>query len=356
MMADRDYREQYLDAVAAFFSDQNRAGLDILVDGDARLDGDFGGRSWFAYAFERLTGVEEPHVGTQFSASVRDKKPGDIGFEVIETRLPPFVRGKVGRGALEYAANWRVMQGLAAKPLKFGAISGGILEGLMTNVHYKDRRDLIMDLSAVMNEELHTLADAGCPIIQIEDPPLHLRVGIVDDPQLTPDFYVAAFNREVRGLRDKTEVWCHTCWGSPLAQRVEHIRTSYKPSLPYLNQLDVDVLTFEAADDQGQDIEAIAKAVSKDKKIALGAASHRTLQVERPEQVAALIRRALTWIEPERLILSTDCGFGRQGMSRTHALYKMVAIVAGTNIVRRELGLAEVPIPLMDERFHILQR
>ena len=50
--------------------------------------------------------------------------------------------------------------------------------------------------------------------------------------------------------------------------------------------------------------------------------SHRTLQVERPEEVANLIRRALRYIEPERLILTSDCGFGRQSMSRMHAFYR----------------------------------
>ena len=49
-------------------------------------------------------------------------------------------------------------------------------------------------------------------------------------------------------------------------------------------------------------------------------------------------------IDPERLILSSDCGFGRQGISRKHAYFKMIAMVRGANIVRRELGLDEVPV------------
>ena len=63
--------------------------------------------------------------------------------------------------------------------------------------------------------------------------------------------------------------------------------------------------------------------------MAVGVVSHRTLQVERPEEVADLIRRALKHIAPERLILTSDCGFGRQSMSRMHAVYKMVALVRG---------------------------
>ena len=73
--------------------------------------------------------------------------------------------------------------------------------------------------------------------------------------------------------------------------------------------------------------------------------SHRSLQIELPDDVAALIRKALVSVPAERLLLSSDCGFGRQGMSRTHAFYKMIAMVRGANIVRRELGLPEADIP-----------
>jgi 5-methyltetrahydropteroyltriglutamate--homocysteine methyltransferase len=168
------------------------------------------------------------------------------------------------------------------------------------------------------------------------------------DTEITGDFLVEAFNREVKGLRAKAEVWCHTCWGNPAAQRTETKRRFYTQALPYFDKLDVDVITFEAADNGGDEIESFAAGIGKDKKIAIGVISHRTLQVERPEEVAALIRRALKVIPPERLIVSTDCGFGRQGMSRLHAFYKMVSLVRGTNIVRRELGLPEADVLAAD--------
>jgi 5-methyltetrahydropteroyltriglutamate--homocysteine methyltransferase len=149
-------------------------------------------------------------------------------------------------------------------------------------------------------------------------------------------------------------VWCHTCWGSPAAQRVASRDQSYKAALPYLDQLDVDVITFEGAFNRGMDFEHIGKMISKDKKVALGVISHRTLQVERPEEIADLIRLALRYVAPERLILSSDCGFGRQSMSRMHAYYKMVALVRGANIVRKELGLPETYIPGTDARLSMV--
>ena len=77
--------------------------------------------------------------------------------------------------------------------------------------------------------------------------------------------------------------------------------------------------------------------------------------MERPEQVADLIRRALKHIPVERLVVSSDCGFGREGMSRRIAFYKMVSIVRGTNIVRKELGLPEAQCLAADPRYALAE-
>ena len=73
--------------------------------------------------------------------------------------------------------------------------------------------------------------------------------------------YVEAFNVEVRGLRAKTEVWCHTCWGNPFAQRLASAAV-YKSALAYLDRLDVDVITVEAADNGGAELADVAAAIS----------------------------------------------------------------------------------------------
>ena len=352
-MTDISFREQYTDAVTSYLSDQARAGLDLLTDGDARCDCDVGGRSWFSYATERLGGLEGYHVGRGRTASSRDKAAGDIMFEVLETRVLPNVTGPVKRGPLEYGRVWKVAQRQTRLPVKFGAISGQMVATGVNNQHFKNRRDLIISLSLAMNEELIELADAGCQVIQVEEPAIHGMVG-VDDKEVSGDFLVEAFNAEVKGLRGKAEVWCHTCWGNPAAQRTETKRRFYTQALPYFDKLDVDVITFEAADNGGDEIESFAKGIGEDKKIAIGVISHRTLQVERPEEVAALIRKALKVMPPERLIVSTDCGFGRQGMSRLHAFYKIVSLVRGTNIVRRELGLPEADILAADPKSSLI--
>jgi 5-methyltetrahydropteroyltriglutamate--homocysteine methyltransferase len=352
--SDATYREQYGDAVAALIGDQTRAGLDIVTDGEMRFDVDIGGRSWFGYAFDRMEGLERTQSGVARSTgsrrlgfAQRAATPGDIMSEFVRTVLPPQVVGPIGPGQLQYAAIWKVAQRCTAKPVKLGSCCGQMLDRQATSGFYQDRRDQVLAFSSALNQEYHRLADAGCPVIQIEEPCLHNSEGI--EGEVSFETYIEAFNLEVAGLRGKTEVWCHTCWGNPFAQRLGKNPT-YRHALSYLDRLDTDVVTIEAAENEGAEIADVARALSADKKLCIGVVSHRSLQVELPDDIAALIRTALKSVPPERLLLSSDCGFGRQGMSRTHAFYKMVAIVRGANIVRRELGLPEAAIPANDAR------
>ncbi len=347
------YRNQHFDCLACHVAAQHRAGIDIMVDGDTRLDDDVAGRGWVSYATERIEGIGAPRVEVPPAGFMADKGPGDLRWEVIETRMTPPVTGKIGKTALQLDRAYKAMAPMTDRPVKVGSISAQLLALMLTNEHYKDRLELLMDMSVALNKEYHALADAGAPMVQIEEPAIHQ---VIADPnqKITPKQWVEAFNIEVKDLRDKCEVWCHTCWGSPAAQRVASKDQSYKDALPYLDQLDCDVLTFEGAFNKGMDFEHFGSMVSKKKKIAIGVISHRTLQVERPEEVADLIRKALKYIEPERLILTSDCGFGRQGMSRMHAFYKMVALTRGTNIVRKELGLPEADIPATNPKLSMV--
>jgi 5-methyltetrahydropteroyltriglutamate--homocysteine methyltransferase len=126
--------------------------------------------------------------------------------------------------------------------------------------------------------------------------------------------------------------------------------TSYKASLElYLEACKGDVWTLEMKDRDQRDLELFAPFKGNlKKKICIGAVSHRSLQADRPEDVAAEIRKALKYIAPEQLIVSSDCGFGRQGFNRTVALYKATGIAQGRNVVLKELGLEERYIPAAD--------
>src|SRR6187431_3164757 len=346
------FREQYVDTLSAYLREQEVAGLDIVTDGDCRFDQDIGGQSWTSYPPHHMSGFDNAHpklakVGAGGLAFPR----GHILHDYLEARVMPKLVGPVGRGEMQYTEIWKAAQRMTTKPVKFGTVTPELVAFAVQDEHYKDIPSRIMALSDAFNEELHDLADAGCPVIQMEEPQVHLLAarGYVDKV-INPEFMLKVFNNTVKGLRDKTEVWCHTCWGNPSQQRMFAEIQSYKPAIEYFNRCEADVITFESCSSGGMDLEVIGKGIV-DKKIAIGVIDHHTLQVERPEEVADHIRRALKFIPPERLVICTDCGMGREGMSRRHAFYKMVALVLGTNIVRRELGLPEAACPAADGRY-----
>ncbi len=103
-----------------------------------------------------------------------------------------------------------------------------------------------------------------------------------------------------------------------------------------------------------RDIELFGRYKGKlPKKVCIGAVSHRTLQADRAEDVAAGIRRALKFVPADQLVVSSDCGFGRQGCNREIAFYKATAIAQGCNIVRKELGVETTYVPAADPALQI---
>lgn len=353
-MVNSRFREQYEDAVSVYLRDQETAGLDICTDGDAHYDEEVGGQSWTSYPPFHMEGFDQ---GVPDPAVY---KIGNVGFprghilhDYLEARVMPKIVGPVGPGNLQYDAMWKTAQRLTRKPVKFGTITPELLAAAVDDVYYKDPVERIMALSDAINAELHSLADAGCPIVQLEEPQIHMIpargkvFGKLDMAEMAD-----IFNNTVKGLSEKTEVWCHTCWGNPSQQRMFKEIQSYAPSLEALNKVHADVITFESCSSGMMDLDAIGTQIT-DKKIAIGVIDHHSLQVEKPEDIATHIRNALKYIPAERLIVSSDCGMGREGMSRRHARYKMVSMVLGTNIVRKELGIPEAECLAADPRYSL---
>ena len=222
--------------------------------------------------------------------------------------------------------------------------------------HYKDMPSRIMAISDAFNEELHDLADAGCPVIQMEEPQIHLLAarGIVD-AVINPEFMLKVFNNTVKGLRAKTEVWCHTCWGNPSQQRmfakVQSLQAGARDAQPGRRRRD----HVRDASSGAVDLEAIGEQIT-DKKIGIGVIDHHTLQVESPAGGGRSGRaRALSTFRPSAWCCAPTAAWAAKGMSRRHAFYKMVSLVQGTNIVRKELGLPQAECLAADPRYSLIR-
>jgi 5-methyltetrahydropteroyltriglutamate--homocysteine methyltransferase len=353
-MTDVAYREQFVDAVSAVLADQELAGLDILTNGDYHLDADLAGRSWFAYPSERFAGISE------YDTETTDGWTFPVGSwlnEIIGGWKYHAVVDKIGpRVPLEFAKIWRVAQARSEKPVKFGTIAADLAATVLTirtDAYAQDKQDLMWDIATVLNGELRALAAAGCKVIQIEEPAIH-SAAAYGAPAEQLDFLVELFNHTVEGL-DDVELWIHTCWGNPGAQHCFDPDISYEPSIDiYLNRLKGEVWTIESKDNGHRFLPAF-KPYKGDlpKKVAVGMISHRRLQVETPEEVAVDIRTALEYIDADKLVLSSDCGFGRQGVPRPIAMYKAAALAQGANTVRGELGAEQTHVRAADPELQV---
>jgi len=341
-MMDTNFREKYQDALATVISDEDRAGLDILTHGDLHCDNDMAGRSWHHYPLQRWAGFDGDHLQSEETRSPWLRyPPGTLLNEIYTGWRWPRVVGKIEHRPLDYDKIWRMAQAKSDKPVRFGTCCSQVM-GLFLDIHtphYSDNQELIWDMAVAMNTELHRLKDAGCQCIQIEEPTLHFWANTYGKDSDEVQFMLKAFNREVEGL-DDIELWIHTCWGNPNMQRVID-NDSYEESFDlYMNECKGDVWTVEMTDRGFREIEMFGEGKGNlPKKVCVGVVSHRHLQVDSPEQIAERIRHALKYIAPEQLIISSDCGFGRQGCNRDIAFFKATAIAQGVNIIRGELGL-----------------
>ena len=344
-LGDVDFREQHLDAVSTVISDQEFAGLDILTNGDYHLDTDLAGRSWFAYPSERLSGVSDYDtestagwaypIGTWLNEIV-----GGWKYHAIVDKIGP-------RVPLEFAKIWRVAQSRTEKPVKFGTIASDLASTVLTiqtDVYDDDKRELMWDLATILNAELRQLVAAGCKVVQIEEPAIHSGCPWGADEATSTSTSISSTTPSRASMPRSGS----TCWGNPGAQHCFQPSITYEASLEiFLERINADVWTIESKHN-GHSLRFGPYKGKLNKKIAVGMISHRALQVETVDEVAADIRFALEHIEPEQLVLSSDCGFGRQGVPRPIALYKAAALAQGANIVREELGFATTRVPAAD--------
>jgi 5-methyltetrahydropteroyltriglutamate--homocysteine methyltransferase len=358
-MLDPVYREQFSDALAVVVSDQERAGLDIVTCGDYFLDADLAGRSWHHYPLQRWRGLAYDELQPEGTRSELLKyPPGTLLNEIYTSWRWPIVTGKIEhnpRNPLEYAKIYRMTQARTRKPVKFGTVSGQVM-ALFLDSHTAEypiednKRQMIWDMATAINRELRELVASGCSVIQVEEPTIHFIACYHPEATDTLNFLTEALNHELSGL-ESAEIWIHTCWGNPMMQRVFD-KTSYANALAiYLERINCDVLTLEMKDRGLAELELLGawKGRTK-KKFALGMVSHRTLNAETPNEVAADIRKALKYVDVENLLVTSDCGFGRQGANRLVAFYKTAATTQAANIVRREHGLPETYIACADPR------
>jgi 5-methyltetrahydropteroyltriglutamate--homocysteine methyltransferase len=194
------------------------------------------------------------------------------------------------------------------------------------NDFYPDLGAAAMDYAVAVNEELRDLRAAGADVVQIDEPYLQAR------SEEARKYALAAIDRALEGIDGTTAI--HTCFG------YAHVVHSRPQGYPFLAELDGTRASQIAIESMQQQVDLAMLASLPHKSVILGAVNlDDAAPVEAPEAIAAQIRKALAYISPERLLVSPDCGM--KYMPRATAFAKLAALVAGTKIVRRELGIAD---------------
>jgi 5-methyltetrahydropteroyltriglutamate--homocysteine methyltransferase len=300
--------EQFLeqaqdDATLIAIRDMERAGIDIITDGEMRRE---------SYSNRFATALEGINIDTP---AVIKNRAG------VDTVVPRAV-GKVRRRSGVEVRDMEFLRRNTDRKAKITLPGPFTMTQQVKNEHYKDAEELAMDFAAAVNEEAHELQKAGADVIQLDEPWLR------NDPEAAKRFAVKAINRALEGITVPTVV--HLCFG--YAFLVKDKPTSY-------------FFLSELADSKAQQISIesaqpnIDLGVLKDlsgKKIMLGVINLGDQIVERPQQVAERIRTGLKYVSPDRLIPAPDCGM--KYLTRELAFGKLKALADGAAIVRKELS------------------
>lgn len=293
------------DATLLAIRDQERAGLDILTDGEMRRES-YSNR--FATA---LDGLDLDHPGTITSRS---------GHQI----QVPRVVGKITRRHAVQVRDCQFLRANTDRTIKITVPGPFTMTQQAVNDHYATEEELALDYAAAVNAEIRDLFASGADIVQIDEPWMQAS------PDKARRYGVAALNRALEGVQGTTAV--HICFG--YAALVKGRPEGYS-FLPELADSAVQQISIETAQSK-LDCSVLEKLPTK--TIILGVIDLSTHEVESAEMVAERIRRALPYVSPDRLVIATDCGM--KYLPRTAAFGKMRAMVEGAKIVRNQLQAA----------------
>ena len=288
------------DATALAIADQERAGVDIVTDGEIRRES-YSNR--FATALEGLD-LDDPAM-----------VPGRAGG----TNAVPRVVGKVRRTRPVEVDDLRFLRARTDRTIKITLPGPFTMSQQAYNEAYDDEAELALDFAAAVNEEIRDLFAAGADIVQIDEPWLQSRA------EKAREFALPAIDRALDGVGGTTAL--HTCFGYA---HVVHDRPDGYPFLTELAGCAADILAIEAA--QPRLDPAVLEPLAG-KTVIVGVLDLSDPEPETAEQVAERIEAALTVIPPERLQVGPDCGM--KYLSRDLAFAKLRALVQGAELVRR---------------------
>jgi len=299
------------DALRVSLHEQQYAGIDIVSDGEQT-------RQHFVTTFiEHLTGVDFENRKT---VKIRDRYDASV----------PTVVGPVSRQRPVFVDDAKFLRQQTNKPIKWALPGPMTMIDTLYDDHYKSREKLAWEFAKILNQEAKELEAAGVDIIQFDEPAFNVFFDDVND------WGIACLERAIEGLKCETAV--HICYGYGIKANTEWKKTlgsqwrQYEEIFPKLQQSNIDIISLECHNSRVP-IELLE--LIRGKKVMVGAIDVATNEVETPEEVAETLRKALGFVDPDKLYPCTNCGM--TPLSRDIANAKLNALSQGAAIIRKEL-------------------
>ncbi len=290
------------DATLLAIRDEENAGIDILTDGEMRRE---------SYSNRFATALEGVDIDNPGAAADRTGHMNPV----------PRVVGKIRRKRPVEVGDVKFLRANTTRKIKITVPGPYTMTQQAQNDFYASEEELALDYAAAVNEEIRDLFAAGADVVQIDEPYMQAR------PEKARVYGIKALNRALEGITGTTAV--HLCFGYAA---IVHQRPSGYSFLPELAECSVQQVSIETAQ-SSLDCSVLEKL--RGKTIILGVLDLSTHTIETPETVAARIRRAFPYVNPDHVVVAPDCGM--KYLPREVAFGKMKAMVAGAQIVRAEV-------------------
>jgi 5-methyltetrahydropteroyltriglutamate--homocysteine methyltransferase len=300
------------DAVRLVLSMQEKAGIDIVSDGEQT-------RRHFVNGYmEKLEGIDFKNLKT---VRIRNRYDANV----------PRVVGPVVRPTPVHSDDVKFFRSATKNAIKFTLPGPMTMVDTLYDEHYGSREKLAFAFAEILNQEARELAALGVDVIQFDEPAFNVYFDEVRE------WGIAALERARQGLTCKTAV--HICYGYGIEANIVWKKTlgnewrQYEQTFPLLAKSSIDQVSLECANSRVP-IELIALLAGKD--VLVGCIDVATTRVETPDDVARTIREALKYVPRDRLYPCTNCGM--VPLSRDVARAKLDALGAGAAIARAELA------------------
>jgi 5-methyltetrahydropteroyltriglutamate--homocysteine methyltransferase len=291
------------DATLIAIRDQERAGLDIITDGEMRRE---------SYSNRFATALEGVDIDNPGTALDRSGHPNPV----------PRVTGKIRRKHPVEVRDVQFLRANTDRTIKITVPGPFTMSQQAQNDFYKDEQEMVLDHAAAVNAEIKDLFAAGADIVQIDEPYMQAR------PDKARLIGLKGLDAALDGVKGTTAV--HICFGYAA---IIHVRPEGYSFLPELANTAVQQVSIETAQSA---LDCKILETLPGKTIILGVLDLSDMTIEAPETVAGRIRRALPHVPAEHIVIAPDCGL--KYLPRPVAFAKMQAMVEGARIVRRELG------------------